>query len=57
MTMGYLFWYGYHVPAVRRRDAFYEKLERDKIAKFGGTPLPPMPGTYRVMLPLFALAL
>jgi cytochrome c oxidase subunit 7 len=35
MTMGYLFWYGYHVPAVRRRDAFYEKLERDRTAKYG----------------------
>jgi cytochrome c oxidase subunit 7 len=35
MTMGYMFWYGYHVPAVRRRDAYYEKLEREKIAKFG----------------------
>ena len=36
MTMGYLFWYGYHVPAVRRRDIFYEKLEEERIAKYGG---------------------
>lgn len=36
MTMGYLFWYGYHVPAVRRRDAFYEKLEKERVAKYGG---------------------
>jgi cytochrome c oxidase subunit 7 len=38
MTMAYLFWYGYHVPAVRRRDIFYEKLEEEKIRKFGGIP-------------------
>jgi len=35
MTMGYIFWYGYHVPAVRRRDMFYEKLEKERISKFG----------------------
>ncbi len=28
--MGYAFWLGYHIPAVRRRDAYYDKLERDK---------------------------
>ena len=39
VTMGYVFWYGYHVPAVRRRDLFYEKLERERIAKYGGNPL------------------
>ena len=39
MTMGYLYWYGYHVPAVRRRDAFYEKLEEERIAKYGGNSL------------------
>lgn len=39
MTMGYLFWYGYHVPAVRRRDIYYDKLEREKLAKFGGMAL------------------
>lgn len=26
-TFGYLYWYGYHVPAVRNRDLFYAKLE------------------------------
>ena len=36
LTMGYLFWYGYHVPAVRRRDIFYERLEKERIAKYGG---------------------
>jgi len=35
MTMAYMFWYGYHVPAVRRRDLFYEKLEEERIAKYG----------------------
>ena len=39
MTMGYMFWYGYHVPAVRRRDAFYEKMESEKLAKYGGISL------------------
>ncbi|KAF8426961.1 hypothetical protein EV426DRAFT_427346 [Tirmania nivea] len=28
----YYFWYGYHVPAIRRRDAFYAKLERERAA-------------------------
>src|SRR5579871_4595105 len=36
MTMGYLFWYGYHVPAVRRRDIYYERLERERTSKYGG---------------------
>ncbi|KIW07606.1 uncharacterized protein PV09_01556 [Verruconis gallopava] len=31
-TAGYTWWYGYHVPATRRRDAFYQKLE-DQRAK------------------------
>lgn len=26
------FWYGYHVPAVRKRDAFYVKLEAERAA-------------------------
>ena len=34
--MGYIFWYGYHVPSVRKRDLFYEKLEKERIAKYGG---------------------
>ncbi|MCJ1279327.1 hypothetical protein MMC21_007151 [Puttea exsequens] len=29
-TMGYFYWYGYHVPAVRRRDLFYAKLEQER---------------------------
>ncbi|QDS67894.1 hypothetical protein FKW77_008208 [Venturia effusa] len=33
---GYGWWYGYHIPAVRRRDAFYQKLE-DKRAQALGT--------------------
>jgi len=37
--MGYVFWYGYHVPAVRRRDLFYEKLEKERVAKYGGNSL------------------
>ncbi|ORY78582.1 cytochrome c oxidase family protein-like protein, partial [Protomyces lactucae-debilis] len=24
---GYAFWFGYHIPAVRKRDAYYAKLE------------------------------
>ncbi|KAF7892174.1 uncharacterized protein EAF01_010254 [Botrytis porri] len=31
-TFGYGFWYGYHVPAVRKRDAFYAKLEDQRAA-------------------------
>jgi len=33
---GYAFWYGYHVPTVRHRDAFYAKLEQEKAAKRNG---------------------
>ncbi|RPA88160.1 cytochrome-c oxidase, subunit VIIa [Ascobolus immersus RN42] len=29
---GCYFWYGYHVPAVRTRDAFYAKLEKERAA-------------------------
>ncbi|KAH8599373.1 hypothetical protein B0O99DRAFT_505071 [Bisporella sp. PMI_857] len=29
---GYAFWYGYHVPAVRKRDLFYSKLEDQRAA-------------------------
>ncbi|KAA8914851.1 hypothetical protein FN846DRAFT_901693 [Sphaerosporella brunnea] len=32
LGMGYWFWYGYHVPAVRHRDAFYAKIEEQRIA-------------------------
>ncbi|CAG8975756.1 hypothetical protein HYALB_00009274 [Hymenoscyphus albidus] len=31
-AFGYAFWYGYHVPAVRKRDAFYAKLEDQRAA-------------------------
>ncbi|MCJ1270492.1 hypothetical protein MMC22_010389 [Lobaria immixta] len=30
ITFGYLYWYGYHLPAVRRRDQFYAKIEQEK---------------------------
>ncbi|ODQ54974.1 cytochrome-c oxidase, subunit VIIa [Saitoella complicata NRRL Y-17804] len=26
---GYWWWYGYHVPAVQHRDAYYRKLEAE----------------------------
>ncbi len=26
---GYAFWFGYHTPSVRRRDAYYAKLEAE----------------------------
>jgi len=31
-SFGYLFWYGYHIPAVRQRDAYYSKLEDQRAA-------------------------
>jgi len=31
-SFGYLFWYGYHVPAVRKRDIYYLKLEDQRAA-------------------------
>ncbi|KAF2729180.1 cytochrome c oxidase family protein-like protein [Polyplosphaeria fusca] len=34
-TAGYAWWYGFHVPAVRRRDAFYAKIEEER-AKYLG---------------------
>ncbi|PVH96760.1 cytochrome c oxidase family protein-like protein [Periconia macrospinosa] len=30
VTGAYGWWYGYHVPAVRHRDAYYEKIENDR---------------------------
>ncbi|CAI6333702.1 unnamed protein product [Periconia digitata] len=27
---GYGWWYGYHVPAVRHRDSYYEKIENER---------------------------
>jgi hypothetical protein len=35
VTAGYAFWYGYHVPAVRQRDVFYEKLENERAKATG----------------------
>ncbi|KAF2477164.1 cytochrome c oxidase family protein-like protein [Lindgomyces ingoldianus] len=32
---GYGFWYGYHVPSVRHRDAFYQKIEDERAAALG----------------------
>ncbi|OBT99754.1 hypothetical protein VE01_02234 [Pseudogymnoascus verrucosus] len=29
---GYAFWYGYHMPIVHRRDAYYAKLEEKRVA-------------------------
>jgi len=29
---GYMFWYGYHLPDVRRREEFYLKYEQSKKA-------------------------
>ncbi|TQB70566.1 hypothetical protein MPDQ_000336 [Monascus purpureus] len=29
-TFAYLFWYGWHLPRVRARDAFYTKLEQQR---------------------------
>lgn len=31
-AFGYAFWYGYHVPAVRKRDLYYAKLEDQRAA-------------------------
>ena len=54
MTMGYIFWYGYHVPAVRKRDMFYEKLEKERITKYGGIPTNPcLPVLYRDFIWIF----
>ncbi|KIN05610.1 hypothetical protein OIDMADRAFT_16898 [Oidiodendron maius Zn] len=30
ISFGSLYWYGYHVPAVRKRDTFYSKLEEQR---------------------------
>lgn len=29
-------WAGYHIPSVRRRDAYYVKLESERAAAVGG---------------------
>ncbi|KAI9653944.1 MAG: hypothetical protein M1831_005629 [Alyxoria varia] len=36
VAAGYFWWYGYHIPAVRRRDRFYAKLEEERIRGMGG---------------------
>ncbi|KAJ4361005.1 Cytochrome c oxidase subunit 7A [Didymosphaeria variabile] len=35
VTAGYGWWYGYHVPAVRHRDAYYQKIEDERAAALG----------------------
>ncbi|KAF2875629.1 cytochrome c oxidase family protein-like protein [Massariosphaeria phaeospora] len=35
LTSGYAWWYGYHVPAVRHRDAFYQRLEDERARSLG----------------------
>ncbi|KAF2655133.1 cytochrome c oxidase family protein-like protein [Lophiostoma macrostomum CBS 122681] len=35
VTGGYAWWYGYHVPAVRHRDAFYQKIEDERANAIG----------------------
>ncbi|KAF2840247.1 hypothetical protein M501DRAFT_1002562 [Patellaria atrata CBS 101060] len=30
LSAGYGWWYGYHVPTVRQRDAFYQKIEEER---------------------------
>ncbi|CAK3757797.1 cytochrome-c oxidase, subunit VIIa [Lecanosticta acicola] len=35
---GYFWWYGFHVPSVRRRDLFYAKLEDQRADAFGQVP-------------------
>ncbi|KZT56896.1 cytochrome-c oxidase, partial [Calocera cornea HHB12733] len=30
IAMGYSYWYGIHLPSVRRRDDYYLKLERER---------------------------
>ncbi|GAB1732362.1 hypothetical protein NU195Hw_g7306t1 [Hortaea werneckii] len=32
---GYFWWYGFHMPAVRRRDLFYAKLEDQRAEALG----------------------
>ncbi|KAF2458553.1 hypothetical protein BDY21DRAFT_340559 [Lineolata rhizophorae] len=27
---GYAWWYGYHIPLVRKRDLFYSKIEEER---------------------------
>ncbi|KAH8926242.1 cytochrome c oxidase family protein-like protein [Atractiella rhizophila] len=32
VVAAYAYWYGYHIPAVRKREAFYAKLEQERLA-------------------------
>jgi len=32
---GYFWWYGFHIPHIRRRDEFYAKLEDERSAAMG----------------------
>lgn len=38
ITGGYAFWFGYHIPSVRKRDAYYAKLEAEGTGKFPRDP-------------------
>jgi len=33
---GYIFWYGWHLPDVKRREEFYLKYESEKRARLAG---------------------
>lgn len=35
-SAGYLWWYGFHVPSVRKRDLFYQKLEDQRAEDLKG---------------------
>ncbi|KAF2686102.1 cytochrome c oxidase family protein-like protein [Lentithecium fluviatile CBS 122367] len=35
VASGYAWWYGYHVPAVRHRDAFYQQIEDERARALG----------------------
>ncbi|KAF2237954.1 cytochrome c oxidase family protein-like protein [Viridothelium virens] len=35
VSSAYFFWYGYHVPAVRKRDNYYAKLENERSKALG----------------------
>ncbi|CAD6499537.1 BgTH12-03648 [Blumeria graminis f. sp. triticale] len=35
-SVGYLFWYGFHIPNVRKRDLYYTKLEEQRAANASG---------------------
>ncbi|KAF3079422.1 hypothetical protein TWF569_005664 [Orbilia oligospora] len=36
VVCGLGWWYGYHLPAVRQRDAYYFKLEQERAAARAG---------------------